>query len=81
MRTAQQTVVEALAFQLRAGPVALQEPSAIRRIGELSKEQAREIAQRLIKERWALDGTRRAPPWPTEGVAEFVALWRRCHDQ
>jgi hypothetical protein len=72
-------IVEALAIQLRKGPLALQEPSAIRRISELSERQAREMAGRLTVERWSYDGITRVPPWPVKEINYFIELWRANH--
>ena len=76
---APQTVVEALAYQLRAGFSALHDPSAQRRLFELSKSQLKEMAERLTKERWALDGTRRVPPWAPNEIKTLIRIWRKGH--
>jgi hypothetical protein len=92
-RPAPKALVEALAYQLRSGVIALKELSAQRRIAELDEAQAKEIAQRLTKWRWsklALNAPRverlpvpgepaTVPPWESAQIKMFVDLWSKTH--
>ena len=75
------TTVEALAFSLRAGVAALREKSTLARIAQLDKRQAKDIAERLQKERWSKDGARRAPVWAGDEVKAFLKVWRIAHER
>jgi hypothetical protein len=82
-------LVEALAFQLRGGVSALREPSALRRISEITEAEARNIAERLTRWRWsklALNAPRvnrlpypneagTVPPWEPAQVNMFIEIW------
>jgi hypothetical protein len=72
-----QATLEALAYQLRGGPAALRDPSAQRRLFELSETQVKEIAERLTKAN--LDGTAKVPPWDETEITAIVDLWSNRH--
>jgi hypothetical protein len=90
-RPAPEALVEALAYQLRGGVNALNEPSALRRISELDEAQMKDIAERLSKWRWgklAPAGPRRlpregdkgaVPPWDPEQINMFIKIWGKTH--
>jgi hypothetical protein len=77
------STVEALAYQLRAGPSALREPSAQRRLSEFDERQVRRFCKRLTKERWGVSNNGgpppRVPPWKPAEVKSLVALWSNLH--
>jgi hypothetical protein len=64
---AAKSTVEALMFQLRDGMKALEDPSARRRLSELSDEQLIEVGARL--QRFSPDI---ATAWPTHDVATLM---------
>jgi len=70
------STVEAIAYALRAGVGALRDKSTLARIAQLDKRQAKDIAERLLKERWSKDGKRRVPPWTEDEIKAFVKVWR-----
>jgi hypothetical protein len=86
-------LVEALAFQLRAGVSALRDPSALRRISEITEAEAKNIAERLTRWRWsslALNAPRvnrlpypnepgTVPPWEPGQIQLFVDAWKIAH--
>jgi hypothetical protein len=92
-RPTSKPLVEALAYQLRGGVIALKELSAQRRIAELDEAQAKDIAERLTKWRWsklALNAPRTerlpvsgepgtVPPWEPAQIKMFVDLWSKTH--
>jgi hypothetical protein len=92
-RPAPKALVEALAYQLRGGVIALKELSAQHRIAELDEAQAKDIAERLTKWRWsklALNAPRverlpvpgepaTVPPWESAQIKMFVDLWSKTH--
>ena len=77
------STVEALAYQLRAGPSALRETSAQRRLSELDERQVRRFCKRLTRERWGIsaDGKLppRVPPWKPAEVDSLLQLWGSLH--
>jgi len=77
------STVEALAYQLRAGPSALREPSAQHRLAQLDERQMREFCGRLTKERWGLSKNGelppRVPPWKPDEIESLAQLWGNVH--
>jgi len=77
------TTIEALAYQLRAGPGALREPSAQARLAQLDERQVREFCKRLMKERWGLSKNGelppRVPPWKPDEIESLAQLWGNVH--
>jgi hypothetical protein len=77
------STVEALAYQLRAGPGALRESSAQRRLSEFDESQVRELCGRLKKERWGIskhgEMPPRVPPWKPEEIESLVQTWSNLH--
>jgi len=69
---AAKSTVEALAFHLRGGADVLREPSALRRISQLSEQQLRDIVERLKKEHWG-------PPWKQDEIETFIRIWIANH--
>ena len=81
---APETVVEALAYQLRGGFEALRESSAAQRISELDEPQMRDIAGRLTKERRGKSKSSetppRVPPWKPNEIEAFIRIWRLANE-
>jgi hypothetical protein len=77
------STVEALAYQLRAGPSSLRESWAQHRRAQLDEQQMREFCGRLTKERWGLSKNDemppRVPPWKPEEIESLVTLWSNLH--
>jgi hypothetical protein len=68
------STVEALVYQLRKGGAALSDPSATRRLAELSEQQMHEASVRLQKFMPHV-----ARPWTPDEVEVFVELWSALH--
>lgn len=64
------STIEALAYQLRGGVAALQEPAAQHRLAQLDQAQMREIAARLAK---------RVPPWSAADIEALTEMWSKRH--
>ena len=77
------STLEALAYQLRAGPSALRDPKAQDRLAQLDEGQMRELCGRLTKERWGIskNGEKppRVPPWKPGEIESLVQKWSGLH--
>jgi hypothetical protein len=79
---APRSTVEALAYQLRGGVDALRERSTLRRISELNEPQMRNMAERLTKERWNKQGSKKVPPpWQPDEIETLIKIWMIAHEQ
>jgi hypothetical protein len=74
------STLEALAYELRAGPGALRDALTRRRLAELSELQMRDIAGRLTKQRWSNGkAPKRVGPWQPDCIKMVIEMWRKHH--
>jgi hypothetical protein len=69
------STIEALMFSLRSGTGALGQPDTLRRLGELSDTQIREVAVRVQKFKPQII----APAWTAEDVRMLLAARSKVH--
>jgi hypothetical protein len=76
------STLEALAYSCRQGPRALEDPNNLRGLAELSKEQLRDLVDRVQQFRTDLEYEQtRAVQWTADAALTLIEKWNKYHER